>query len=58
MSKRTQYYYAKLACELRYDRVMPDIAKRIKKCKTEIEVSRILADCRHMMTERERLLGI
>lgn len=55
MSKR---YYVKLARELRYDRVMPDIERRIRKCESEIEVSRILVDCRHMMTERERLLGI
>ena len=39
----------RIAKQLFYDTLMPDVFKRIDNCKNVVQVTNVLAACRHMM---------
>lgn len=49
MTKTIVRQYCKTARELRYDKVVPDVIKRIKAATSESEIEHIMIHCRHLL---------
>ena len=53
MQKKLKRSYAAMARDLGYLAVMPDIADRISAATTEMELSRIMTQARHLREDRD-----
>lgn len=49
MSNRKRKYYKRVASELHYENVMPNIMERLERASNELAAERILIDARHHM---------